>query len=94
MGFYNNGEKGSGRTSALCENWNLKRVVGVVKEDEVQDRCKDETVPIPGTRLYHRRLPKALGKVTEDLTEGEVEEFSKLASEWSKKSPPIEVQRR
>lgn len=76
------------------KKWNLKRVVGVVKEDEVRDRCKDETGANPGTRLYIGGYQKALGKVTEDLTEGEVEEFSKLASEWSKKSPPIEVQRR
>jgi hypothetical protein len=74
--------------------WNLNQVVSHMKKAEIQKLCKEETSANPGTKGYLSGYQKALAKVMEDLSPEEVSGFKEIAREWSKKSPPTEVQRK
>lgn len=61
---------------------------------EVEDICKEETQALPGTQDYIAGYQRALAQVVDGLDETEVAEFQRLAEEWTKKSPPVEFQRK
>jgi hypothetical protein len=93
--FYNNGRKRSqGDKVNYVRKWNLKQVVGMVKKAEIQVLCREQTGSDPGTKDYMAGYQKALAKVVEDLEEEEMAEYQELANEWTKRSPPVEVQRK
>jgi hypothetical protein len=65
-----------------------------MKKGEIQDICQTETDSIPGKQLYIVGYQKALATVVERLSPTEEAEFRDLAKEWTKKSPPVELQQK
>jgi hypothetical protein len=93
--FYNNGRKRDRKDKiTYVRRWNFNQVVGHVKRPQIQEICKDETEAEPGTQGYMGGYQQALATVMKDLSQEEVEEYKKMAVEWSNKSPPKEVQRK
>jgi hypothetical protein len=76
------------------KRWNLKSVVGFQRKADIQDVCRELTDSNPGTKKYIGGYQKALSKVVNELTEEEQEEYRAMAKEWTKRSPPVEVQRK
>jgi cation transport regulator ChaC len=91
--FYNNARKKDQKVTYM-RKWSLRQVVGFVRKAEVQDLCKEQTGSNPGTKDYLAGYQKALAQVMEDMAPEDVEEYLKLATEWNKKSPPAELQRK
>ena len=93
--FYNYGRKRDRQDKiTYVWRWNLNQVVGHLKKAEIQELCKEETGANPGTKRYLSGYQKVLATVMEGLRPEEVTEFKEMAREWSKKSPPQEVQRK
>jgi hypothetical protein len=93
--FYNHGRKRNQRDKwNYIRKWTVKKVVAHEMKREIEDICKEETQALPGTRDYITGYQKALAQVVEGLDETEVAKFQDMANEWTKKSPPIEVQRK
>jgi hypothetical protein len=64
------------------------------KKVEIEQICKENTAATPGTKAYMGGYQKALAQVVDGLTEEEETEYQILAEEWTKQSPPTEVQQR
>jgi len=95
MWFYNYGGKGESKEKfRYGKKWTLKRVVGFMRKAEVEEICRRITDSAPGTTKYLGGYQKALSEVLEGLTEEEEAEYRAMAKTWTKKSPPLEIQRR
>jgi hypothetical protein len=93
--FYNHGRKRNKKDKwNYVWKWTLKKVVVHQKKREIEDICKEETQALPGTQDYLAGYQKALAQVVDGMDETEVAEFQDMANEWTKKSPPVELQRK
>jgi hypothetical protein len=93
--FYNHGRKRNRKDKwNYVQKWTLKRVLIHQKREEIEEICREHTQALPGTREYIGGYQKALAEVVESLDATEVDHFNSMAEEWTKKSPPAEVQQR
>ena len=65
-----------------------------MRKAEVEEVCRRITDSAPGTTKYLGGYQKALSEVLEGLTKEEEAEYRAMAKTWTKKSPPLEIQRR
>jgi len=93
--FYNHGRKRNRKDKwNYVQKWTLKRVLIHERREEIEEICREHTQALPGTREYIGGYQKALAEVVESLDATEVDHFNSMAEEWTKKSPPAEVQQR
>jgi hypothetical protein len=93
--FYNYGRKRDRKEKfRYLKVWTKNSVAGFMKRSEIQDVCEKATKSKPGQSKYLAGYQKALAEVVSGLSEEEESEYRALAVEWTKKSPPQELQRK
>jgi hypothetical protein len=74
--------------------WNVRQVVGVLHQNEVEQLCREHSQAVPGERAYLKSYQKVLKTYAESITEDQRVRYQEMANEWSDRSPPPEVQQR
>jgi hypothetical protein len=74
--------------------WNARQVVGVLHQKEIEQLCRDHSDAVPGEKAYLKSYQKVLKTYTDNLSDDQRAEYHNMATEWSDRSPPLEVQQR
>jgi len=93
--FHNHGR---GRKSKdmirYVRRWNVRKVVGVLHQKEVERLCREHSHAVPGEKAYLRSYQKVLKTYAESLSDDQQAKYQDIATEWSDRSPPQDVQQR
>jgi hypothetical protein len=74
--------------------WNVRQVVGVLHQKEVEQLCRTRSQAVPGETAYLKSYQGVLKTYAESLSADRQTQYQEMANEWSDRSPPKEVQRR
>jgi len=76
------------------QRWNVRQVVGVLHQKEVEALCHNHSNAVPGDKEYLKSYQKVLKRYTEDLSDDQQAKYQETVNEWTDWSPPLEVQQR
>ena len=61
---------------------------------EIEELCREHSQAIPGEKAYLKSYQKVLKAYVEELSEDQQLQYREMASEWSDRCPPPEVQQK